>query len=429
MLSGKTLLLWRQAWPIILANATTPLLGLVGTALLGHLPDSSYLGAVALGAVVFSFLYWGLGFLRMGTTGLVAQAFGVKDSAALGRLISQALILALVLGVALQALRPALPTLLSWLKASDTLSSLATEYISIRLASAPAVLVQYVVLGVALGIAKSRIVLGLTLVANTVNLSLSLVLVLILGWKSAGVAWASLIAELATGLLGLIWLYYTSKKLQFTWCWPPLGFKALRTLLRVNSDLFIRTLALLLVLAFFARQGAAQGQDLLAANALLMQLVMLASYLLDGFAQAVEGQFGAAWARSRKEGWLVIKAGAILSLATGLGLTLALLVSGEILIARLTDVAAVKELALHYLPWLYLLLPLSVATYLLDGVFIGATWTQAMRNSLLLAALGFGIVWWLTQAWANHGLWLAFIVFNTLRGLSLGWVLAQHKPN
>ena len=418
----KTRPLFRQAWPILLSNCSIPLLGLVDTAVLGHLPDGRFLAAVALGAVVFSFLYWGFGFLRMGTTGLVAQAFGRNDSAAMGRLIMQALYLALALGLALQLLRPVIPLMLGWLDGSPTASELATGYVAIRLWSAPAVLMQYVVLGVALAIARSQVVLVLLVLANSVNILLNLTFVLGLGMTSNGVALASLLAEWTAALVGLYWLIKTCRELNIPLQHPPLNFKAMQTLIKVNADLFVRTLALLFALAFFTRQGATQGDATLAANAVLMQLIMLTSYMLDGFAQAVEGQFGAAFARSKKEAMQVFNAGVVLSVATGLLLTIILWLTGYELIKLLTDLTNVRELATIYLPWLGLIVPVSIACYLLDGVFIGATWTAAMRNSLLVSLAGYLLAWWLLQGFQNHGLWAAFLVFNALRGTSLSWV-------
>ena len=422
MLPIKTRPLFRQAWPILLSNCTIPLLGLVDTAVLGHLPDGRFLAAVALGAVIFSFLYWGFGFLRMGTTGIVAQAFGRDDRAAMGRLIMQALSLALILGIAIQLLRPAIPYMLSWLDGSPDASALAAGYVEIRLWSAPAVLMQYVVLGVALAIARSHIVLVLLVLANGINIVLDLTFVLGLGMTSNGVALASLVAEWVAVFVGLYWLVNTCRKLNIPLKCPALRVQSMQDLIKVNIDLFIRTLALLLALAFFTRQGATQGDATLAANAVLMQLIMLTSYMLDGFAQAVEGQFGAAFARSKKEALQVFNAGVLLSFATGILLTLLLWLSGAELIKLLTDLPEVQELAGTYLPWLWVIVPVSVACYLLDGVFIGATWTATMRNSLLLSLAGYLLAWWLLKSDLNHGLWAAFLIFNALRGLSLAWV-------
>ena len=422
MLPIKTRPLFRQAWPILLSNCTIPLLGLVDTAVLGHLPDGRFLAAVALGAVVFSFLYWGFGFLRMGTTGLVAQAFGRNDQAAMGRLIMQALFLALILGLALQLLRPFIPLMISWLDGSQDASVLAASYVEIRLWSAPAVLMQYVVLGVALAIARSQVVLVLLVLANGINIVLDLSFVLGLGMTSNGVALASLLAEWIAALVGLYWLLKTCRELNIPLLRPELNFKAMQTLIKVNADLFVRTLALLLALAFFTRQGATQGDATLAANAVLMQLIMLTSYMLDGFAQAVEGQFGAAFARTKKEALEVFNAGVFLSFATGILLTLTLWLVGEQFINVLTDLAEIRALANTYLPWLWVIVPVSVACYLFDGVFIGATWTSAMRNSLLLSLAGYLLAWWWLQDYLNHGLWAAFLIFNALRGISLGWV-------
>lgn len=422
-------LLWARAWPIILSNASIPLLGLVDTAVLGHTPDSRYLAGVALGAVVFSFLYWGLGFLRMGTTGLMALASGRQDSAAMSRLLLQSLTLALVLGLLLQGVRPWLGEIISWLDGSAEAQQLATDYASLRLWSAPAVLIQYVVLGCALGLGKTRIVLLLLVVANSLNILLDLIFVLGLGMASQGVALATLIAEVSAALLGSLWLVRQTKQLGLGW--PASWSEACQgwvQLVRVNRDLMLRTLALLLALAFFTRQGAQQGNVVLAANALLMQIIMLSSYLLDGLAQAIEGRFGQAYARDQQEAVCVVQAGILLSFGTGFAITLMIGLGGESLIQLLTQLPEVQETARQYLPWLWLILPLSVASYLFDGVFIGATWTQAMRDTLFFSALGYLLIWWLLIPWGNHGLWMAFLWLNTLRGLSLGWLLYRRLP-
>ncbi|WP_404419108.1 MATE family efflux transporter [Marinospirillum sp.] len=417
--------LFRLAWPLLLSNCTVPLLGLVDTAVLGHLPDGRYLAAVALGAVIFSFLYWGFGFLRMGTTGLVAQTWGQEDRKALGRVIFQALTLALLLGLALQLLRPFIPGLLSLLDSSPDARLLASDYVAIRLWSAPAVLMQYVVLGLAIGLGRTGVVLWLLILGNGINILLDLWFVMGLGLTSNGVAFASLIAETSAAAVGLIWLVVTCKALQIPLQRPVPDPASLKKLIQVNSDLFIRTLALLLALAFFTRQGAAQGNEVLAANAVLMQLVMLSSYLLDGFAQAVEGRFGTAFARSHREAREVYKAGLFLSVMTATAITLAAWLGGPWLIQQLTDLEDIRQLATTYLPWLWLILPVSLWCYLYDGVFIGATWTAAMRNSLLIALVGYLLAWWLLQDYDNHGLWAAFLVFNALRGLTLGWVFRK----
>ncbi|MFK7161422.1 MATE family efflux transporter [Marinospirillum sp. MEB164] len=425
----EILTLWSRAWPIILSNASIPLLGLVDTAVLGHTPDSRYLAGVALGAVVFSFLYWGLGFLRMGTTGLMALASGRQDSAAMSRLLLQSLTLALVLGLLLQGVRPWLGEIISWLDGSAEAQQLATDYASLRLWSAPAVLIQYVVLGCALGLGKTRIVLLLLVVANSLNILLDLIFVLGLGMASQGVALATLIAEVSAALLGSLWLVRQTKQLGLGW--PASWSEASQgwvQLVRVNRDLMLRTLTLLLALAFFTRQGAQQGNVVLAANALLMQIIMLSSYLLDGLAQAIEGRFGQAYARDQQEAVRVVQAGILLSFGTGFAITLMIGLGGESLIQLLTQLPEVQETARQYLPWLWLILPLSVASYLFDGVFIGATWTQAMRDTLFFSALGYLLIWWLLTPWGNHGLWMAFLWLNTLRGLSLGWLLYRRLP-
>lgn len=435
MLPKKTQQVFNQAWPIILSNASIPLLGLVDTAILGHLPSGVYLAAVTLGAVIFSFLYWSFGFLRMGTTGLIAQAYGAQEKQQLATYLSQALIFAVLLGFALQALRPWLEQLIALLNASEEAKQLALEYVQIRLYSAPAVLVQYVILGAAIGMGRSKIVLLLLLITNLTNLVLDVYFVLGLGMLSEGVAWASLIAEVLAAVLGLAWLMKTYNKMQVRLYLPSISWEANKKLIQVNANLFVRTLALLFALAFFTRQGATQGDAFLAANAVLMQLIMLASYLLDGFAQAVEGQFGAAYARdkrnqsknknTKKEAQEIFAAGLFLSVVTGFLLVLVFALTGKQLIYLLTDLPEIAAIAQQYLPWLVLVVAISVPAYLFDGVFIGATLTAPMRNSLLLALVVYLVSWWLFTGWledANFALWLAFLIFNSLRGVYLGWV-------
>jgi len=412
------------AWPLILSNITVPLLGLVDTAVVGHLPDSRYLGGVTLGATLFSFLYWGFGFLRMGTTGLTAQAHGRGEVDAMLRLLGQGLMLALVIGLALVALHPPVIALgLSLLDGSAAVTAQAELYARWRIFSAPAVLANYVLIGWFLGRGNSRVTLLLMVINNSVNIVLDLLFVVGLGMTVDGVALASVMADYCTLAVGMALAMGVWRR----WSWRPVTgvFRDLggyRRLLSVNLALFIRTLCLLFAFAFFHAQGADMGDTTLAANAVLLQFVLLASYALDGFAHATESLVGQRIGANDEAGFraVVWAASQWSLLAAGLA-SVSFWLAGDALVAVLTDLPAVRTMAGVYLPWVIVMPLLAAASYLLDGIFIGATRTRAMRDTMVLAVLGFYLpVWWLTQPLGNHGLWLAFVAFTLARSLLLG---------
>lgn len=428
--------IWALAWPIILSNITVPLLGLVDTAVVGHLPDPRYLAGVTLGATLFSFLYWGFGFLRMGTTGLTAQAVGRDDADEVRHLLGQALIMALTIGALLILLGDPLISLGLWLlDGSADASDVARVYADIRILSAPAVLANYVILGWFLGQQNSRITLLILVVTNSVNILLDLVFVVYLDMTADGVAWASVLADLSALALGG-WLvrrqltrlggHFDGRRL--------LTLSHYRALIHVNANLFIRTLGLLFAMAFFTAQGARQGDTVLAANAVLMQFILLTSYALDGFAHAAESLVGRAVG---KRDWramaATVRAAARFSLWTTLAATLAFALAGNHLIALLTGLPEVRQVAATYLPWMIVMPMLAVWSYLFDGVFIGATAIREMRNSIFI---GLGIylpVWWLTQLsapeWHNHGLWLAFTAFTLTRSAVLSGYYLHYRAH
>ncbi|MGB8712643.1 MAG: MATE family efflux transporter, partial [Onishia taeanensis] len=293
--------IWPLAWPIILSNITVPLLGLVDTAVVGHLPDSRYLAAVTLGAALFSFLYWGFGFLRMGTTGMTSQAVGREDDTEVRTLLGQSLVMAAVIGAGLILFSTPLIKLgLMLLDGSAQATTLAHEYAGIRILSAPAVLANYAILGWFLGQQNSRVTLMLMVLTNSVNIALDLWFVVGLGMTSDGVAWATVIADY-TALTAGLWLVRSQLgalggQLDRA---RLIALNAYQALFAVNAQLFLRTLGLLFAMAFFTAQGASQGDTVLAANAVLLQFIMLTSYGLDGFAHAAEALTGRAVGRAR----------------------------------------------------------------------------------------------------------------------------------
>lgn len=410
--------IWALAWPIILSNITVPLLGLVDTAVIGHLPDSRYLAAVTLGATLFSFLYWGFGFLRMGTTGLVAQAVGRQNPSDVRNLLGQSLIIALAIGALLIMFGSPLISLgLHLLDGSQAATPLAREYADIRLWSAPAVLANYAILGWFLGQQNARVTLMILMLTNSINIVLDLWFVVGLGMTSGGVALASVIADysafvfggyLVLRQLGQLEGYFERQRL--------LVLSAYTALFNVNANLFVRTLGLLFAMAFFTAQGARQGDTVLAANAVLLQFIMLTSYALDGFAHAAESLVGRAYGRRDWQAFAAtLRAAARFSFWTAGGAALAFALGGNQLIALLTGLEEVRSTAADYLPWMVAMPLIAVWSYLLDGVFIGTTAVREMRNSIFIGLAVYLPAWWLFQGLGNHGLWLAFTLFTLTR--------------
>ncbi|UYG03436.1 MATE family efflux transporter [Halomonas sp. LR3S48] len=427
--------IWTLAWPIILSNVTVPLLGLVDTAVVGHLPDSRYLAGVTLGATLFSFLYWGFGFLRMGTTGLTSQAVGRESDSEVRNLLGQALLLAMGIGALLILFSNPLITLGLWLlDGSEVATSLAAEYAQIRILSAPAVLANYAILGWFLGQQNSRVTLAILVLTNSVNIALDLLFVVGLGMTSDGVAWATVIADYTALAFGAWLVARQLKLLQGRFLRERLfRLSAYGELFQVNANLFLRTLGLLFAMAFFTSRGAAQGDTVLAANAVLMQFIMLISYALDGFAHAAEATTGRAVGRRRwDEFGTAVHAAAWFSLVTAATAALAFALGGHYLIALLTGLPEVRETAGEYLPWMVAMPLIAVWSYLLDGVFIGATAIREMRNSIFVALVAYLPIWWLARAFAspdheNHALWLAFLAFTVVRSLVLVTYYWHHR--
>ncbi|MBE0485937.1 MATE family efflux transporter [Marinobacter sp.] len=416
----------------MLTNLTVPLLGLVDTAVLGHLDSPEYLGAVAVGANLFSILYWTFGFMRMGTTGLAAQAWGKRDSFAQVALLLRSVLLAVGIGLLLILFHKPLISLgLSLMNPSPSVSALAAEYAAIRIWSAPAVLCQYTLVGWLIGTHFPRGPMVMLIIANGINIVLDIFFVTVLGWNSRGVALATVIAEYGAAAIGFV---IVLRRL-------PDGQKLSRALigqlsdylmiLRVNRYIMVRTIALLLVLAFFTAQGARQGDVVLAANAVLITFLLVISNALDGFANAAEALIGEAVGRNSRRGFrLAFRSALRWSLWGAVALTLVFVAGGHWLISLLTGLEEVRTAAWQYLPWLWLLPLASVWGFLLDGVFIGATRTKEMQNTMLLSALGvFLPAWWLTSDWGNHGLWFSLIALMLARAGSMGWLCWHYSRN
>lgn len=404
---------------MILSNISPPLLGIVDTAVMGHLDSPHYIGAVAIGAVVFSFLYTAFNFLRMGTTGLAAQAHGAGDAASVRLVLLQSLLVASGIATLLLLLqRPLGHLAFSLIAPGGDVASAAWTYFSVRIWSAPATLATYALMGWFIGLQNARAPLLIVLVVNVLNIVLALLFVPVLGMKTEGVALATVIAEYA-GVIFAFWLARAHLRSGLA-----LGSGALldgarlRRLLTVNVHLFIRSLALMFAFGFLTSMGARQGELILAANAILMNLLHVMAYALDGFANAAEALVGrAVGARDRDALRLAVRhsmqwcAGA----AAVVALTYALV--GPSIVDAMTNLDSVRATTREYLPWM-IAAPLVCAwCYLYDGVYVGATRSREMRDTMLLALGVFLLSVWLLRGWGNHGLWLAFMLFNAARGI------------
>lgn len=424
---------WHFAWPAIISNISVPLLGLVDAAVLGHLSSPEYLGGVAVAATLFSMLFWAFGFLRMGTTGLVAQAKGRNDAQALRKWLLQSVVFAAVTGLLLILCSPLfLQYALPFFNASEAVARQAEIYFQIRIFSAPAVLINYALIGWLIGMQKPKGPLLVLVLGNAVNIVLDLLFVLGLGWATEGAAMATVIADYLALALGLLIVHRILKREggQFRRD-MVLDFAAFRRLLMLNRHLFVRTLCLLSVQAFFTSQGARLGDETLAANALLLNLMVLISNGLDGFAHAAEALTGEAIGKRNREqfhqvvrvtGWCSLVCGGLFCLLLGFG--------GNSLLGWLTNIPEVAEQASVYLPWLIAMPLIAVWCFWLDGVFIGAVRTDMMQNTMLIATvLIFLPVWFFTRGMGNQGLWLAYTVFMAVRSLSLIWVYRRFSKN
>jgi MATE family, multidrug efflux pump len=411
------------AVPIIFSNITTPLVGLVDTAVLGQLQGAHYIGAAALGATIFTFLFWAFGFLRMGTTGLTAQAYGAADAAEVGASLGRALLIAAAAGGLLVLLQWPLGTAaLALADASEAVETGTAVYFDIRVWSAPAALANYALAGWLIGLQRTRTALAIQLFLNGLNAILDVLFVLGWGWGVAGVAMGTLLAEVAAAALGLavaaMILAHGRAMPTLEQVIRPAGF---RRALSVNRDIMIRTLALLAAFSWFIFQSAPTGDATLAANALLMQLVGFSAYLLDGFAFAAETLVGAAIGARRRDQFQ--QAVALSSLWAGviaLVLGVVLVSCGVPMIDTLSVDPEVRSAARDALYWAALVPVLGVAAYQLDGIYIGATRTMDMRNMMLLSAAAFFVAWHiLVPQVGNDGRWLSLLTLNVVRAVSL----------
>ena len=415
----------RLCIPKIVTNLSIHLLGLVDTAISGHLSSPVYLGAIALGSMAFNFIFWGFAFLRMGTTGMTAQAYGANDEHQQLLILARGVLLAGMLAVLLIIFSGPLAWLgLHFVNGNPDTIDLATQYFHIRIIAAPAVLIQLVLIGWFLGMQNAFWPMLVAIVANVLNMVFDLLFVFGLGMTSAGVAWGTVLAQYAALVMG-IWIAYR----QYSWLFRKIDFKTLlnwpqlKVYFEVNINLFIRTMLLLFAFYFFTIQSAGYGDVILAANSVLLQLISLVSYGIDGFAFAVESLVGKYKGASDTK---MLKKSIRYIFTWGMGLALLYSLfywlAGKGIVRILSNQESVREMAYRYIWWVIPAPIINSLSYLWDGIYIGATASKSMRNVMLLSVMLIYLpLFYYTQAeWQVPGLWFSFTAFMFSRGLLMG---------
>lgn len=409
---------------MILSNMSMTALGVVDTAVMGRLPDAAYIGAVAVGATIIGFIYWGLAFLRMGTTGLSAQAFGTGAADEVRATLARALLLALVLGICIVVLKVPIALLaFGIIEASNAVIELARVYFEIRLWAMPASLVNMVVLGWLIGVQRTRAALAVQLGFNLVNAALAILFVIGLGWGVEGAAAATLIAEwsgVAMSAAAVISaLGSIGGRLERARIFDRARLVAVA---HINANVFVRSLLVVATMAYFTVVGARFGDATLAANAMLAAVNSFLGQALDGFSFAAEALVGSAiGARDRLQLRQAVRATLSVAGALALVFSLGYAALGAAVVSLLTDLPDVRQQAITYLPWAVATPIVLVWGFLLDGIFNGATHTREMRNAMIISAAGYvGGILILVPVWGNHGLWAAFMLFSVLRVATLG---------
>lgn len=408
------------ALPAIVSNLTTPILGLVDVAVTGHIGDAVYIGAIAVGSTIFNMLYWLFGFLRMGSSGLTAQAYGAKDTRRMALVFYRALLIALAIGILLIILsRPIADLALRFMEADDTTDSLAKRYFTICIWGAPAVMINYVVAGWFIGMQDSKAAMWVAVTTNVLNICVSVALVFGLGWKIEGVATGTMSAQWVGAVLALLIVFNRYRPVAPSFV-RIIQRSEIVAFFRINVDIFLRTCCLVAVTVWFTHAGALQGTQVLAANALLLQLFLLFSYFIDGFAyagEALAGKYEGAGDGSR----LKSVVGSLHK--TGLICALVFMVSyylcGALFLDLLAEDGMVVALAVRYLPWAVAVPLCGFSAFVWDGIFIGLVATRQMLLAMLSAVAVFFVFYFaLTPIFANDALWLAFNSYLLFRGIA-----------
>ncbi|MBI9035439.1 MAG: MATE family efflux transporter [Bacteroidales bacterium] len=414
----------KLAIPNIISNITIPLVGLVDVILMGHLESEAYIGAIALGATIFTFIYAGFGFLRMGTSGFTAQAFGARDIKESVLILSRAMLIALIAATSLILLQP----FIAWgsfqlIGGSQEVETLAKEYFYIRIWAAPATLGIYALTGWYIGMQNTRIPMVMAIVVNIVNVALSASFIMFFGMKSDGVAWGTVAAQYTGLLVGLIFFRKYFFKILKHWSMKGmLHWVAIKRFVKVNTDILIRSVFLTGSFFYFTAESAVFGDEILAVNALMIQFLWILSYFIDGFAFAAEAIVGKTiGAKNHKDLLLAVKVLLKWGLLVCIPFTAFYFFANESIFHLLTNKQNIIDLSRQYEFWIWIMPLITFSAFIWDGIYIGATASKVMRNTMIVASLGLYIpIYYLFKdSLGNHALWLALMIFMASRGVLL----------
>lgn len=414
----------RLALPNILSNITVPLVGIVDLALMGHMESELHLNSIAIGGTIFSFIYMSFGFLRMGTTGFIAQAHGSKDGSKLVHTFSRAMIVAFSIAFVLLIMQIPIGVLSIYiLNAGDAVNSLALNYFHIRIWAAPATLGLYAIMGWFIGRQDTKTPLFLALLINISNVGFNLLFIYVFEMKSEGVAWGTLIAQYIGFTIGISIILLKNKHLHKYLSLPKVfEHQELKKFFSINFNIFIRTIILISTISFFTASSARMGAEILAVNTILFQFFLFFTYFIDGFANAAEALVGKHIGEQNRHGLKIL----VFKIFTwgffiSLPFAFSYFVFGEKLMLMLTSIQDVIDAAAPYFIWIGLMPILSFAAFIWDGVYVGAMSAKAMRNSVFISSffIFFPLYFILEPLLGNHGLWIAFNAFLLSRGLIL----------
>ena len=418
--------LFKLSIPIFFANLAIPLVGLVDTGLMGHLSNESYLAAASIATSVITMLFWSFGFLRMGTAGLISQEYGKKNYKEIGYIIIHNLTIAFYIGlIIILAKIPLVYAIEFFFKSSPETLELINRYISIRVFSAPAELVIYVLIGVFLGLQKTIISSTLVIFFCFSNIAVSAFFVIIMDFDIAGVAMGTLISAYTTAIVFLAFAYiYLEKYLNITLTFTKIFVrKRIIKLFNINLDIFIRTLLLTFAFLWVTYKSSQLGESFLAINTILLQFIILASFFLDAYAFSTEAVIGYTVGKKSKKAFLKTVSNTFqLSIFTGLIISLVFLIFYKLIVNTLTDLDHLIFVVYSYIFWIIIIPPFASFCYQFDGIFIGASQTAEMRNGMFISVFLFIITSiFLTKHFGNHGLWAALLFFMIMRSLTLNF--------
>jgi MATE family multidrug resistance protein len=418
--------LFKLSIPIFFSNISIPLVGLVDTGLMGHLSSEKFLAAISIATSVITMIFWSFGFLRMGTVGLVAQSFGKKDWNETTLILVRNLFLAFIIGFLIILLKsPILSSIEYFFKTSQDTQILIKQYISIRIISAPAELILYVLTGYYLGLQKTKVSSLLVSIFCIGNIISSSIFVIYFELGIVGAAAGTVLSAYIT-VIAFLWFNYFQLKNKFSSSLTTIKIfnkKKLFQLFDINFNIFIRTILLTFSFLWITYQSSKLGENYLAINTILMQFIMMASFLLDAYAFSTEAVIGFTIGKKSEKYFLQAVTNSFqLSIATGLAISVLYLFSFQFIVSQLTDLDYLRYLVFNYFMWIVIIPPIASLCYQFDGIFIGASQTTEMRNGMIISVVLFiSSSHFLVNNFGNHGLWLSLLFFMIMRSITLNY--------